>query len=576
MSDEPTLSQLSFSQELSSSWQLMIDEITQGKFNTNEDEGTAIYSYSEQNPDDRYLMRPNEPQYISAGYPDGQVGQLPREFAVNQIPSPRTFSDNVSSSADKAREAYYGQAVNGVSAETSPPLKRDPSLPSNAEYIGNFGFDIAIDQNDNPTKATNNTYSTMLKKLFIKMECLFPIHITIERMDYTFKIAYGSLATRRNCNQLIIPGEPPANSYIRAYVMYTKPQDVYEPVRRCPNHALRDQGKYESSDHILRCESQRAEYYEDTSGRHSVRVPYTAPAVGELRSTLLYQFMCFSSCSGSINRRPIELVITLENGTNVLGRKKVEVRVCACPGRDRSNEERAAMKSEKEHKQPPNKKLKTSKTVSREVTGVISNESKRIMKRSVESTSNDDVFTITVRGRKNYEILAKMSESLEVLDKLSDAQINEIKSHGTLTAPLERTNTEELVRRQSRNLDTLQNAVTTKENSDGADLNLSISRWLSNINMEKYTQEFIKHGFKVCGHLANVSYSDMKKIIKNMEDCKKISAYLLESNFSSGNEEDIPCSQIGNSFRASQMSMNSTASQELDITRFTLRQTITL
>jgi len=51
--------------------------------------------------------------------------------------------------------------------------------------------------------------------------------------------------------------------------------------------------------------------------------------------------MCLGSCVGGPNRRPLQIVLTLEKDGTVLGRRAVEVRICACPGRDRKADERA-------------------------------------------------------------------------------------------------------------------------------------------------------------------------------------------------------------------------------------------
>ena len=63
--------------------------------------------------------------------------------------------------------------------------------------------------------------------------------------------------------------------------------------------------------------------------------------------TTLLEFHCFSSCVGGLNRRPVLVVFSLERPSDgsVIGRQSVEVRVCACPGRDRQADERALLSS---------------------------------------------------------------------------------------------------------------------------------------------------------------------------------------------------------------------------------------
>ena len=65
-------------------------------------------------------------------------------------------------------------------------------------------------------------------------------------------------------------------------------------------------------------------------------------AVGTEYVTEMFAFMCFSSCASGPSRRPVEVIFTLEKDGQTLGRRVVEIRVCACPGRDRKSDEKIA------------------------------------------------------------------------------------------------------------------------------------------------------------------------------------------------------------------------------------------
>ncbi|CAG00701.1 unnamed protein product, partial [Tetraodon nigroviridis] len=189
-----------------------------------------------------------------------------------------------------------------------------PTVPVTTDHPGEYDFKLRF-QKSGTAKSVTSTYSESLNKLYCQLAKTSPLEVLLSR-------------------------EPPLGAMLRATAIYKKTEHVAEVVRRCPHHQNED--STENRSHLIRMEgSQRAQYFEDPhTKRQSVTVPYEPPQLGSEFTTILLSFMCNSSCMGGMNRRPILAILTLETQEGVvLGRRCFEVRVCACPGRDRKTEE---------------------------------------------------------------------------------------------------------------------------------------------------------------------------------------------------------------------------------------------
>ncbi|KAF3860262.1 hypothetical protein F7725_000517 [Dissostichus mawsoni] len=138
-----------------------------------------------------------------------------------------------------------------------------------------------------------------------------------------------------------------------------------------------------------------------------------AGRVGTEFTTILYNFMCNSSCVGGMNRRPILIIITLETRDGqVLGRRSFEGRICACPGRDRKadedhfREQQALNDSVAKNGCPNKRNFKQSPPN-------IPSPNINMRKRR---HGEEEIYYIPVRGRENFELLMKIKDSLELVE----------------------------------------------------------------------------------------------------------------------------------------------------------------
>ncbi|XP_064893934.1 tumor protein p73 isoform X5 [Columba livia] len=277
-------------------------------------------------------------------------------------------------------------------SSTFDAMSPAPVIPSNTDYPGPHHFEVTFQQSSTAKSATW-TYSPLLKKLYCQIAKTCPIQIKVST-------------------------PPPPGTIIRAMPVYKKAEHVTEVVKRCPNHELgRDfnDGQAAPASHLIRVEGNNLSQYVDdpVTGRQSVMVPYEPPQVGTEFTTILYNFMCNSSCVGGMNRRPILIIITLETRDGqVLGRRSFEGRICACPGRDR--------KADEDHYRE--------QQALNESASKNGNNNKRTFKQSPQGIpalgagikkrrhGEEEMYYVPVRGRENFEILMKIKESLELVE----------------------------------------------------------------------------------------------------------------------------------------------------------------
>ncbi|XP_072538408.1 tumor protein p73 isoform X2 [Salminus brasiliensis] len=377
------------------------------------DEGTTFeHLWSSLEPDSTYFELPQTSHPGDRG-PSSSLPNNRAEVCMD-VYQMRDLNDNVMSQYSLLSSSME-QGLGNRAASTSPyssetasnvptpspysqpnstfeAMSPAPAIPSNTDYPGPHSFEVTFQQSSTAKSATW-TYSPLLKKLYCQIAKTCPI-------------------------QVKLASAPPHGSVVRAMPIYKKAEHVTEVVKRCPNHELgREFNESQSApaSHLIRVEGNNlCQYVDDpVTGRQSVLVPYESPQVGTEFTTILYNFMCNSSCVGGMNRRPILIIITLETRDGqVLGRRSFEGRICACPGRDRKADE-DHFREQQALNESVAKNGNANKRNFRQTPPNIPGPPINIKKRR---HGEEEMYYIPVRGRENFDLLMKIKDSLELVE----------------------------------------------------------------------------------------------------------------------------------------------------------------
>ncbi|ELW50906.1 Tumor protein 63 [Tupaia chinensis] len=398
---------------------------------------------------DSDLSDPMWPQYTNLGLLNSMDQQI-------QNGSSSTSPYNT----DHAQNSVTAPSPYAQPSSTFDALSPSPAIPSNTDYPGPHSFDVSFQQSSTAKSATWTDKcppqppparpcgllaglhgSRPFIHVDVQSRCVYAggncveaqhkfvssVSLTGYRflgiIKYAYTVTYSTELKKLYCQiaktcpiQIKVMTSPPQGAVIRAMPVYKKAEHVTEVVKRCPNHELSrefNEGQIAPPSHLIRVEgNSHAQYVEDPiTGRQSVLVPYEPPQVGTEFTTVLYNFMCNSSCVGGMNRRPILIIVTLETRDGqVLGRRCFEARICACPGRDRKADEDSIRKQQVSDS---SKNGDGTKRPFRQNTHGIQMTS--IKKRR---SPDDELLYLPVRGRETYEMLLKIKESLELMQYL--------------------------------------------------------------------------------------------------------------------------------------------------------------
>ncbi|KAL5284989.1 hypothetical protein ACFFRR_006987 [Megaselia abdita] len=184
--------------------------------------------------------------------------------------------------------------------------------------------DVNFQMNLPPSNRASKYFYSDERQLFIKGDVQFHFKVSFKPTDDSVK-------------------------FIR--LMPVIPSNISKPVVRCENHASKDHlSSHEKKYNVIHSDYPEVIYEGSKEGRSTDErlsivfpLPYANKGVGEstnslIETTIPIQFVCQTSCIG---RDDVAVICTLENSTEILARKTMQVKICSCPKRDvqKKNEE---------------------------------------------------------------------------------------------------------------------------------------------------------------------------------------------------------------------------------------------
>ncbi|XP_067119402.1 cellular tumor antigen p53-like [Centruroides vittatus] len=361
--------------------------------------------------------------------------------------------------------------------DTSLSLSEKETTVSSSS-VDDCEFSVYFEPQENFKKSTNWTYSEIKEKLYVSMAVACPIRFKVKKL-------------------------PPDGTIIRATPVFISSEFREDVAKRCLIHSspsdVLNVG-HPAPEHLIRCDNGSAQYVEcPFTKRLSVTVPYESPKVGMDHSLYIYRFMCLGSCVGGLNRRALQIIFTLEKDNHCLGQRILNIRICACPGRDRRLEEKRQLKQH------------TPKTVPK----------------LVSSSSSEETFVIPKQHHRHIERVRSILDVFNFADLLTDQQkatLRDMKLQRLSVRPsLSKHNSS--CSSSSGNKYDLMNKLFKKSDSaktrnqatvSPPKINLSkyssLNSWLSSFGLVAYSDKFREHNFTSMEQLHNFTLMDLKKL----------------------------------------------------------------